>query len=224
MCLNVMKKEQFVTYIDGAIKFIILLEIVFALFERQWVTAILSIIILLVVLSPVYLQSQLEFTIPKEFQILIILFIFASLFLGEIHDYYARFWWWDILLHASSGFLLGILGFLLVYVLNESREVSVHMTAHFVAIFAFFFAVGMGALWEIFEFAMDSLFGFNMQKPMLDDPSGLTDTMWDLIVDTLGAFCISVFGYLYLWSGKRDFFIEKMINSFIEKNPRFFEK
>jgi hypothetical protein len=47
-------------------------------------------------------------------------------------------------------------------------------------------------LWEIFEFAGDQLFGMNMQK------EGLTDTMWDLIVDTLGAFVAAVFGYFYL--------------------------
>lgn len=60
------------------------------------------------------------------------------------------------------------------------------------------FALGVGALWEIFEFTMDSLFGMNMQKPMLGDPSGLTDTMWDLIVDATGALVISVLGWRYL--------------------------
>jgi hypothetical protein len=39
---------------------------------------------------------------------------------------------------------------------------------------------------------MDSLFGLNMQK------SGLRDTMWDLIVDALGALVVSILGYLYL--------------------------
>ena len=37
------------------------------------------------------------------------------------------------------------------------------------------FAITIGALWEVFEFGMDQLFGLNMQK------SGLLDTMGDLI-------------------------------------------
>jgi hypothetical protein len=44
---------------------------------------------------------------------------------------------------------------------------------------------------------MDNTFGFNMQK------SGLRDTMWDLIVDTGGAFISAFSGYLYLRYQKR---------------------
>jgi len=55
-----------------------------------------------------------------------------------------RFWWWDIALHATSGLLLGILGFLLVYALNENERVAVHMQPRFAALFAFSFAVAAG--------------------------------------------------------------------------------
>ena len=96
--------------------------------------------------------------------LLTIVFVFASLFLGEVREYYIRFWWWDLALHAGSGFLLGIIGFLLVYVLNETEEIGVHMKPGFVAFFAFLFAVGIGVLWEIFEFCMDIFFNMNMQK------------------------------------------------------------
>jgi hypothetical protein len=34
---------------------------------------------------------------------------------------------------------------------------------------------------------MDQIFGSNMQKPMLGDASGLTDTMLDFIIDAVGA-------------------------------------
>ena len=90
--------------------------------------------------------------------------------------------------------------------------------------FAFMFALGAGALWEIFEFTMDSLFGMNMQKPMLGDPSGLTDTMWDLIVDATGALVISVLGWRYLKNPDKRSFLERWIDSFIERNPRFFKR
>jgi hypothetical protein len=72
------------------------------------------------------------------------IFVFASLFLGEVRSFYERIWWWDIALHTTSGLLLGILGFLLVYVLNENERVDVHMLPRFVAFFAFTFAVAWG--------------------------------------------------------------------------------
>ena len=90
--------------------------------------------------------------------------------------------------------MLGIVGFLLVYVLNEVKRIDIHMRPSFVALFAFVFAVAGGAVWEIFEFTMDRLVGTTMQKPFLGDPSGLTDTMWDMIVDALGTAVISGFG------------------------------
>jgi uncharacterized membrane protein YjdF len=173
--------------------------------------------------APALLGRRLPVRIPAEYELLAILFVFASLFLGEFHSYYERFWWWDIVLHSTSGLLLGLVGFLLVYVLNESRRIDLHMLPGFVALFAFTFAVTVGALWEIFEFAVDQLLGLQMQKPMLGDPSGLTDTMWDLIVDTLGAALISAFGW---WHMKRDrrSFIDVWTDRFVAKNPRLFRR
>lgn len=196
-------------------------ELILVFSGRQWVNAFLIMTIMAVTLSPAVLGRRFRVHIPPEFQMLAVVFVFAALFLGEIHSYYVRFWWWDIALHTSSGLLMGILGFLLVYVLNESENIDVHMRPRFVALFAFLFAVAVGTLWEIFEFAMDRIVGTTMQKPMLGDPSGLTDTMWDMIVNALGALAISALGWWYMKQRERSF-IEAWIRKFIEHNPRLF--
>lgn len=203
------------------IQVVMAVELMLVLYEQQWINAFLVVAIMAVTLSPAVLGRRFGVHIPAEFQVLAVLFVFAALFLGEIHSYYTRFWWWDIALHASSGLLTGILGFLLVYLLNESEQVDVHMRAHFVGMFAFLFAVTVGTLWEVFEFTMDKVVGTNMQKPMLGDPSGLTDTMWDMIVNALGALAISVLGWWYMKQRERSF-IEIWIRKFIERNPRLF--
>ena len=213
--------HQRLTYI---LQGILVIEAVVAAWGNQWLTAVVTTGIIVLTLVPFFLRRFLHVHIPPEFVLLAIAFVFASLFLGEIRGYYTRFWWWDILLHSSSGFLLGIIGFLLVHVLNETEDIDVHMKPGFVAFFAFVFAVGMGVIWEIFEFSMDRLFGMNMQKEMLGDPSGLTDTMWDLIVDTLGALVIAVFGYGYARAARNESFLERWIRAFVENNPRFFKR
>lgn len=187
-----------------------------ALLQGHWLTGLATAGVVVVALLPVTLSRRFSVYIPPEFESLAVVFVYASLFLGELRGYYLRFWWWDTLLHTFSGFLLGILGFLLAHVLNEKRQISLHMNPGFVALFAFMFALGTGALWEIFEFAMDQLFGLNMQK------SGLVDTMVDLIVDAIGALCISILGYIYLRRSQRDSFLERWIVAFIEANPRLF--
>lgn len=192
-----------------------------ALYEQQWLTAVVIAGAMLVTYLPSVFERKFDLSIPAEFELLLLLFIYASIFLGEVRDYYQRFWWWDVALHTISGLLLGLLGFLLVYVLNNSRNIEFHLKPRFVALFAFLFAVAMGALWEIFEFSMDQLFGANMQKPMLGDPSGLTDTMWDLIVDTLGAAIISCLGWWHM-ARRSESFIDVWIRKFIDRNPRLF--
>jgi uncharacterized membrane protein YjdF len=196
-------------------------ELVATVLDSQWLNAFLILIIMAVTLAPALLRRRLRVYIPSEFQVLAVVFVFAALFLGEVRSYYERFWWWDLALHTSSGLLLGLFGFLLVYVLNENERVDVHMRPRFVALFAILFAVATGAVWEVFEFSMDRIVGTRMQKPMFGDPSGLTDTMWDLIVDTLGAVAIGALGWWYMKHRKRSF-IEVWIRRFIERNPRLF--
>lgn len=201
---------------------ILLLGLAAAIWERQWLTALTTLAIIVTTLLPLVLGRRFKVFVPPEFEVLAVVFLFASLFLGEVRGYYLRFWWWDTALHTASGFLLGIVGFLLVYVLNETENVEVHMRPRFVALFAFMFAVGLGALWEVFEFSMDQFFGMDMQKEMLGDTSGLTDTMWDLIVDTVGAAVIAVLGFGYLRTQGSRSFLEEWIRRFVEGNPSLF--
>lgn len=196
-------------------------ELLLVLHDGQWINAFLVMAIMAITLSPAVIGRRFRVHIPPEFQVLAVVFVFAALFLGEMRSYYARFWWWDIALHTSSGLLMGIFGFLLVYVLNEDERANIHMRPRFMTLFAFLFAVTVGTLWEIFEFSMDRIVGTTMQKPMLGDPSGLTDTMWDMIVNALGALAISGLGGWYMKRRERSF-IEAWIRRFIERNPRLF--
>lgn len=209
--------------ISFVLQAVLVAGVVGAVVEGQWATAVITSGIVVVTLTPLLMKKRFRVFIPPEFELLALAFVFGALFLGEVRDYYTRFWWWDIALHTSSGFLLGIVGFLLVHVLNEQEEIDLHMKPGFVAFFAFLFGVGMGSLWEIFEFAMDGFFGLDMQKAMLGDPSGLTDTMWDLVVDTVGAGIVAILGYGYLKTAGNESFLERWIAGFVESNPRLFE-
>lgn len=210
-------------WIAVAVAIAMTVDLTLLLYGGQWLTAFLTLGIMAVILAPTLLGERLPVKVPPEIQALALLFVFAALFLGEVQRYYERIAWWDLALHVSSGLLLGILGFLLVYVLNENSKIELQLRPRFVALFAFLFAVSVGTLWELFEFAMDGLFGTNMQKPMFDDPSGLTDTMWDLLVDMLGALAISVYGWWYMNDPAKSF-IERWIDKFIARNPGLFKR
>ncbi len=196
-------------------------EAVTLVWTGRWGHVALVLALIIVIALPLVRRGGFVAIVPVEIQVCSVLFIFATLFLGEVRDFYIRIWWWDMLLHASSGVLLGLLGFLVLYMLNESDRVGFALRPASLGFFAFCFAVALGALWEIFEFAMDQLFGMTMQKPMLGDPSGLTDTMWDLIVDTAGAVVASVAGVTYVLRARREG-RKDWLRRFVERYPRFF--
>jgi len=153
---------------------------------------------------PNIISKKTKIVIPSKMYIAYILFLYGAVFLGEVRNYYYRVPHWDTILHTFSGAMFGALGFSFVNILNKNEKVHVKLSPLFVAIFSFLFAVTLGVMWEIFEFAVDGALGVNMQKFALENGTLLSgrlaviDTMQDLIVDSIGAFVMSVIGYISL--------------------------
>lgn len=49
-------------------------------------------------------------------------------------------------------------------ILNRHKKFSIQLSPAFVAIVAFCFSMTIGVIWEFFEFGMDQIFHFDMQK------------------------------------------------------------
>ncbi len=194
----------------------ILMAIAFfkALFEQSWMVLFLCSLALILTFAPYFFRRRYNILIPAEFEIIFVLFIYTSIILGEVHGYYTRFWWWDVLLHTVSGITIGFIGFMIMYIFYFKN--ILHTSALMIAVFSFSFALALGAIWEIVEFTIDSLLGFNMQK------SGLVDTMWDLIVDAAGALFTSIIGYIYVKFNK-GFILNRVMANFVKNNPRLFK-
>ena len=198
------------------LKIILAVGAVLEAIQGNWLNAVATTGVIIVAFLPMLVGYRFHVRIPAEFELLAVIFVYASLYLGDLHGYYLKYWWWDILLHTGSGLILGIFGFLLVYVINEHEDLEMHMKPSFVSLFAFMFALGMGSLWEMFEFVLDQFLGMDTQG------GSQVDTMSDLIVDGIGAFIISILGYSYLRTTKTDSFLERWIQHFINLNRRFF--
>ena len=209
------------TFFRALLVLAVFLEIV----EQRWTLMFATLLILFMTYLPEMFEKKYKIDIPTELELVIVIFIYASLFLGEIRAYYTRYWWWDIVLHTSSGVVLGFAGFLILYVLYYKKQIKAN--PFIIAVFVFCFALAIGAVWEIFEFGVDSILGYDMQKARnleavygyCDTRLGVIDTMWDLIVDAIGALFAATLCYFYL-KGKRPKFLERMIRNFIRNNPK----
>lgn len=194
---------------------LLVLAAIAAAFDGRWSLSFVAIATLALSFAPLFLARRLEITLPLPFVAAITVFVIASVFMGEAFDFYERFWWWDIALHASSAIGFGLIGFVFVLMMFEGDRFAAPPWA--MCLMAFGLAVTCGLCWEILEFLMDTWFGSNMQK------SGLFDTMSDLIVDVIGAAFACWLGYVYL-RAKDPSFWTWPIHRFVALNKRLFRK
>ncbi len=203
--------------ISFIIRIILIFAVVYAAYTKNLTVLFINIIALILTMIPIFLRKRYSVYLPAEIEILFVVFIYAALILGEVKDYYTSFWWWDILLHGISGLALGFLGFMIMYALYLKKKV--HAMPIFIALFAFSFALSLGAIWEVTEYGIDSL----VIKDSHMQNGSLGDTMWDLILDASGAFIVSILGFLYIKKGK-SYFIDHLIRRFVESNPSWTKK
>ncbi|MFD0050391.1 hypothetical protein ACFVHQ_13840 [Actinomycetes bacterium NPDC127524] len=129
------------------------------------------------------LFTKLKFNLPITISYLI--FLFGSQFLGSISGWYGL-GWWDTFLHFISGGILAFAGIAL-YERLLHRGAGEGISAWFVFLYTVSFAALGGVVWEIYEFSSDQFFGMSLQG------GGNTDTMTDLIADTLGGLIIAIY-------------------------------
>ena len=152
---------------------------------------------------PSLMAKKWRLMLPTAIHVMYYAFLYCAVFLGEVFSFYDLIPCWDTILHFSSGAMLAALGVILIDFLNHEERIRISLSPLFVSLFAFCFALAMGAVWEIYEYIADGLLGLNMQKFILADGTvlsgrlALTDTMDDLIIDALAALIVAAAAYIF---------------------------
>lgn len=196
------------------IRVILFLGAIGSYYSERWLVFFVAMLALFVTFIPWFLKKKFGVEIPAVFEIMIILFIYGILFLGEVRGFFSEYWWWDVLLNLFAAVALGFVGLTILYVLYKDEKIDA--SPLMISVFAFCFAFAIGSLWEIFEFTVDNIFGFQLQR------QGLVDTMEDLIVDAVGALFVSIGGYFYIKSeGNRP--VSGLVMRFMSQHPNIFK-
>ena len=186
--------------------------IVYGLFSLDWLFALSALGILLLLYASETIERLYGLRIPLELELWYVAFMFGSLFLGGLLDFYSM-WTWDILMHFSSmaGITLG--AYLIGYVWWQQSRLHVPLIV--IPLSAFMFATTVGVVWEIFEFAADAWVGpyldFQLQASNLD-------TMFDFVFNSLGAGLMCVVAYLHIKSGRARW-PQSIIDRLYRENP-----
>ncbi len=212
-----LKADRIVNFCENAFRIFLVLLIIYGIFRNDSINmhhgSLLyhSIMTLSMTFILGTIQKITKTTIIAEFRIFFLVFIFISQVLGEIADFYETVPWWDKMAHLASAFILTIVGYIIVYMMTEHKDPQKKINLVFASLFAYSFSLMIGVIWEVFEYFMDSAFGFNMQR------SGLVDTMIDLIICVFASLVIC-FIYMYDIKKGKHSFVTRSITKFITKN------
>lgn len=155
-------RSSFIVYFT--LRILVIVMLVLQLLNRNYENVFLCALTLLLLVMPSLVQVMFKVELPTTLEIFILVFIFAAEILGEISEFYLVFPFWDTVLHTINGFLAAAIGFSMVDLLNRSEKIVFNLSPLFTAIVAFCFSMTIGVIWEFFEFGMDQLLGYDMQK------------------------------------------------------------
>lgn len=105
--------------------------------------------ILLIYTIPIIIEKKLKIRLSLILKIFFYSFIFVSIILGEIYNLYEKIPILDTILHISSGFLMGIIGYIIIIILNKNTKSVI------ILLITFTFSITIGTLWELVEFSAD---------------------------------------------------------------------
>lgn len=155
-------RSSFIVF--SILRFLVIVCLVRQAFLHNYEGLFLSILTLLLLYIPSWIQVKLRIEIPTGLEIAILCFIFAAEILGEINAFYIMIPGWDTILHTLNGFLCAAIGFSLVRLLNNDERLTFELSPFFLALVAFCFSMTVGVIWEFFECAMDQFLRLDMQK------------------------------------------------------------
>ena len=134
---------------------------------------------------------------------LLFIFIVGSMYLGSIFEFYEIIPMYDKILHLLSGVVASTIGFIIFLHITNGKGMAI-CKSYAPALFSIIFAIAAAAVWEIWEFSTDQLFGFLSQN------NSLHDTMWDIICGSIIGIVSSIPIFLYS-KGKKFRYIKKII-------------
>jgi len=145
-------------------------------------------------LIPTLVRRKVHIVVPWEVTFLIALTLFLHIAGYSYHWYLDLYPWYDKFAHLIASTTVALLGFLAVLIMMRISN-GLQFERWQIFVFIIIFTMAFGAIWEIWEFTLDTLAGAYLTKPL---QQGNTDTMIDLITDLGGALMVALLGTIYL--------------------------
>jgi len=111
-------------------------------------------------------------------------------------NFYSTLPWWDKVTHTLSSSIVAGAGYTTARAFDEHAD-SVSLPPRFMFVFILIITLAFGVFWEVIEFVIGEAAALTGSDAVLTQ-YGLTDTMLDLVFDTIGAVVVAVWGTAHL--------------------------
>jgi len=187
------------------IRILIIIFIFLELQSDRGLILYLYILVFLLTFIPSIIQRMFSVSLPFEFEFIFLLFLLATLSFENILT--------GFFVQLVLGMFFGFVGFFIMYILYHNSKIK---SSHYLfALISFCIAVSLGAVWEVFRYALMVLVEARIGDMSIDyAPQGLIITM-------LGAVIVLIPGYFYLRYGEGKV-TNRLLSSFRRKNPKLF--
>ncbi|KLK88876.1 hypothetical protein SZ63_06215 [Methanoculleus sediminis] len=186
------------TYLTYIIQGLILLSAASSILAGEYFLGLSATVAFLLTMAPSLMTKNLRICFPWEINLLVAVSFYLHV-MGHVGEFYVTLApYYDKLTHLVSSVTVALLAFFLAVLADHQGEIR--LTGPAIAVFILTATLAAGAVWEIYEFAVDQVFGTGLQL-------GNTDTMSDLIVDLAGGAIVAAFAAIALARGEEHRFI-----------------
>ncbi len=186
------------------IKIILIIAIIRATYFHLWHILFANFLLLLLLFMPFILRKSQEIEIPREFEIILFVFVLLSFFLGAVRAF---------LIQAFFGAAMGFVGFTIMLMLYSNNKLKTNFFLIILISFSISVALGLGV--EIMKYYLKLFLGYTFSV------SDYNHAMRGLSFVAIGAFAAAIIGYIYM-KGHKIRLIKFIVNKFKKINPNLF--
>lgn len=187
-----------------AIKLILILSIINAIYYQLWHIMSTNTFLLFLLFLPQIIRNY-KVKIPREFEWFLLIFVILTFFLGKI----AR-----VIAPIFFGIAVGFIGFMILLILYSNNQIKKNY--FLIILFSFNFAVAFGVGLELLKFYLKKALRHEMYAGLYEF------SMTNMTYVIIGAIISSILGYIYM--KKHEGILKKIIHKFEKINPKMFSK
>lgn len=165
----------------------------YSIYKQDWIWAFASFFAFLLSMSPLLIERSLKISLPWTLDLLIVVPLMLHVWGGVLGLYSIPYY--DKIAHFISSIIIAFLALIIIYVLDMYWE-GLKMDLFMIGFFIIIFTIALGGIWEIGEFISDEII-VGAPKAQVS----LSDTMMDLIYDSIAGIIVGVGGTIGIRRG-----------------------